>query len=221
MASHIRFDPPNVAGLVAAETTVAAAAERLGVGIELACGGRGECTSCAVEVLENPFSLSQMTEAEHAMLTDEQILASLRLGCQAKLGEGECAVKVVGPLGEPSGEAAGEQKEETAEPSERERARASVVDAFSALPASEQLSTALELQLKVAGDLIGAIVETPLRVGEQILDSIFGSSEQAKPKAGEREIEAHPAPAPDANETEEKEGAGASGDASAGTESHG
>lgn len=172
MASQIRFDPPKVDGLVAAGTTIAAAAERLGVPIELACHGVGECTSCAVEVLDNPFGLSEVTEAERRMLGEERLNNSIRLACQARVHEGDCTLRV---LVEPKGaaEPGGERREEQTEGAP-ERAREHILEAFSALPAAEQLSTALELQMKVAGDLLGAIVETPLRVGEQIIDSIFG-----------------------------------------------
>ena len=167
MSSHIRFDPQQIGGLVAAGTTVVAAAERLGIDVELACGGRGECTSCAVRVLENPFSLSEVTDAERRQLTAEQLFESIRLGCQARVSDGECVVQVLEPAAPKT------EPEPAAEPAAA-GTREQIFEAFSSLPAGEQLSTALELQLKVAGDLLGTIVETPLKVGEQLIDSIFG-----------------------------------------------
>ena len=83
MASQVRFDPPNVDGLVAAGTTVAAAAERLGVGVTLDCGGVGECTSCAVQMVENPFALSEVVEAERRQLGEERIASGVRLAWAA------------------------------------------------------------------------------------------------------------------------------------------
>lgn len=166
MTSQIRFDPPNVEGLVAAGTTVAAAAERLGVDIKLECGGVGECTSCAVRMVENPFALTPLTDAERRMLGEERIAEGIRLGCQARLHEGDCVVHVLETAERP-----GEPETE----SSAEAARARVFEAFDALPASDQFATALELQLKAAGDLLGALFEAPIKVGEQLFGSILGN----------------------------------------------
>ena len=95
MASQIRFEPQGVDGLVASGTSIAAAAERLGVHIELHCGGAGECTSCAVRIVDGPFSLSPLTDAEKRMLSEADVVSSLRLGCQAKTGDAECTVQVL------------------------------------------------------------------------------------------------------------------------------
>lgn len=184
MTSHIRFDPQQIDGLVAAGTTVAAAAERLGIDVELECGGRGECTSCAVRVLENPFSLSEVTDAERRQLTEAQLSESIRLGCQARVGEGECVVAVL----HPAAPANGAQSETSGEPPPPDAgAREQIFEAFSSLPTGEQLSTAIELQLKVAGDLLGTIVETPLKVGEQLIDSFFGERKNQDDTEGKHE----------------------------------
>ena len=184
MTSHIRFDPQQIDGLVAAGTTVAAAAERLGIDVELECGGRGECTSCAVRVLENPFSLSEVTDAERRQLTEAQLSESIRLACQARVGEGECVVAVL----HPAAPANGAQSETSGEPPPPDAgAREQIFEAFSSLPTGEQLSTAIELQLKVAGDLLGTIVETPLKVGEQLIDSIFGERKNQDDTEGKHE----------------------------------
>ncbi|HQR40260.1 MAG TPA: 2Fe-2S iron-sulfur cluster-binding protein [Blastocatellia bacterium] len=172
MASQIRFDPPNVDGLVAAGTTLAAAAERLGVPIALSCGGKGECTSCAVEVLSNPFSLSEVTAAEQTLLGPERIAASIRLGCQASVREGDCVVRVVGHAEEPSTDQA--RPEESCGTAGFEDVRSRILDAFASLPTSEQVATALDLQVKVAGEFLDTLAKEPLKAGEQFLNSIFG-----------------------------------------------
>ena len=123
MASQIRFEPPGVDGLVASGTTIAAAAERLGVAIELRCGGKGECTSCAVRAVEEPFSLSPLTDAERRILSETDVAGGIRLGCQAKTGDADCTIHVldvaerppmpVGVAGEPSQSEAGDAGEGT------------------------------------------------------------------------------------------------------------
>lgn len=179
MASKVHFDPANVEGLVAAGTTVSAAAERLGAYIELTCGGAGECTSCAVRMIENPFALSEVTDAERHQLGEERITSGDRLACQARIREGDCTVLVYGvkPEPEPESETGGEQ--ESASASGRSR----IFEEFEQLPTGEQLTTAIELQLKVAGELLGSIVEVPLKAGEELLTSIFGG----RPETAETE----------------------------------
>jgi ferredoxin len=168
MTSQVRFDPPNVDCLVASGTTLAAAAERLGVPIDLACGGRGECDRCAVEVFEGADGLSSVTDAERRELSVERLAAGVRLACQARVQGADCAARVVEQPAE-AGRAAGE-------PDPVEAARARIRDAFSSLPTSEQLSTAIELQMQVAGDLLSAVVATPLALGERLFASLLGST---------------------------------------------
>jgi uncharacterized 2Fe-2S/4Fe-4S cluster protein (DUF4445 family) len=179
MSSEIRFEPAGVEGLVARETTLAAAAERLGVRIELACGGAGECTSCAVVVEENPLSLSPLTAAEERQLTREQITSSARLACQARVGEGDCSVRVP-----PQAEAGTDESEEESTPTDaRERIR----ESFTSLPVGEQLATIVEMQLKLAEGLFGAVVDGPLRAGQEFIASLFTAPEEKETEAGATE----------------------------------
>jgi len=170
MTSTVRFDPPGVEGLVASGTTLAAAAERLGVPIVLACGGVGECTSCAVRMLENPFALTEITSAERQHLGEARIAASERLACQSKVRSGDCVARV---LDEHAGDATESAEGATPTAGAHER----ILEAFEELPTSDRVSTALELQLKVASDLLGAIVDVPLKAGSEFVSSIFGKSE--------------------------------------------
>ncbi len=170
MASQVRFDPSAVEGLVASGTKVSDAAERLGVTIELACGGQGECTSCAVRMLENPFALSEVAEAERAQLGEERIAAGYRLACQAYVREGDCVIHVEHPGA--SAASAGEAEASNANEDSRKR----ILDAFDELPTSDRIATALELQMRVAGDLLSTIVDVPLKAGEELFASIFGSA---------------------------------------------
>ena len=165
MSSQVRFEPQGVEGLVASGTTVAAAAERLGVPIELACGGVGECTSCAVRMVENPFALSEVTEDERRQLGDERLAAGVRLGCRAVVREGDCTIRVLGVK-------AGGEKGDDDTPGEGPRER--IFQEFARMPATDQLMTALELQIKVAGELLGSLADLPLKAGEELYASIFG-----------------------------------------------
>ena len=182
MASQVRFDPPGVDGLVAAGTTLAAAAERLGVPMALSCGGKGECTSCAVEVIENPFSLSEVTPAEQAMLGQERISSSVRLGCQATIRDGDCVLRVVGKPEDRAGageQATGERPEGCAT-SPIDDVKDRIMGVFAQLPSSEEVATTIDKQVKAAGGLIETFVAQPIKAGEEFLSSILGS-----PKTGE------------------------------------
>jgi ferredoxin len=192
MTSQIRFDPPGVTGLVASGTSLADAAERLGAPLELECGGKGECTSCVVRMKENPFALDEVTEAERQMLGEERLFEGVRLACQAHVHMGDCVVEILGrPAPEP----------EEGDPVEGDP-HARILEAFEQLPTAVQLSTALELQLKVAGDLLGTLLETPMKVGEQVLSSIFG----APPAASEPEQNKEEVPPGKANGADEPHG---------------
>ena len=48
------------------------------------CGGKGNCTSCKVQVLEGTQSLSQMTFPENDYLKMKQLGKDERLACQCK-----------------------------------------------------------------------------------------------------------------------------------------
>jgi 2Fe-2S ferredoxin len=95
MASQIRFEPSGVDGLVASGTTIAAAAERLGVAVEMRCGGVGECTTCAIRAVHEPFALSPLTDAERTMLSEADVASGIRLGCQARTGDSDCTIHVL------------------------------------------------------------------------------------------------------------------------------
>jgi ferredoxin len=177
MASVIRFEPAGHEGLVAKDTTLAAAADRLGVRIELECEGRGECTSCAVVVEANPLGLSPLTAAEERLLTGEQIAASARLACQARVGEADCVVRV--PPQAEAKPADGEPGEQ-APPKDSADARERIRESFTSLPVGEQIAAVLEMQVKIAGEIVGAVVEGPLRAGEELLASLFGGPDEKK-----------------------------------------
>lgn len=242
MASQIRFEPQGVDGLVASGTSIAAAAERLGVHVELRCGGAGECTSCAVRIVDGPFSLSPLTDAEKRMLSEADVVGSLRLGCQAKTGDAECTVHVLDAAERPpmpEGAAAGQSQPD--ESADRDKAgdraksagwfgldpwswksawgtgaeggqacgagasdekptdesagtesdiddiRRRILEAFGELPAGERLATALELNLKAAGDFFGTVFEDSFKAGNEALDSLMKQAASVVREAKKRD----------------------------------
>ncbi|MFY0605753.1 MAG: (2Fe-2S)-binding protein [Cyclobacteriaceae bacterium] len=50
-----------------------------------ACGKKGRCTTCAVQVLDKEGGLSQRTEAEEKFVSLGKLSPDMRLACQAEL----------------------------------------------------------------------------------------------------------------------------------------
>lgn len=48
-----------------------------------ACGGKGRCTTCSVEILDGKTSLGPVTEAEERFIKLGKISSDTRLACQA------------------------------------------------------------------------------------------------------------------------------------------
>ncbi|WP_324672884.1 2Fe-2S iron-sulfur cluster-binding protein [Hymenobacter sp. GOD-10R] len=59
-----------------------------------ACGGRGRCTTCRLEVVEGLDLLTPLTEAELRYRAAGRLLAHERLTCQARLCEGAVTGRV-------------------------------------------------------------------------------------------------------------------------------
>jgi 2Fe-2S ferredoxin len=58
-----------------------------------ACGGKGRCTTCKIEIVSGEESISQRTERELLFMDKELILKSERLSCQCK-PMGEVIIKI-------------------------------------------------------------------------------------------------------------------------------
>ncbi|GAB3841875.1 2Fe-2S iron-sulfur cluster-binding protein [Hymenobacter jeollabukensis] len=59
-----------------------------------ACGGRGRCTTCRIELLSGADCLAPPTAHELRYLTTGRLAATARLTCQAQLLEGEVVGRV-------------------------------------------------------------------------------------------------------------------------------
>ena len=83
---------PGAAVEVPAGATLLAALQAAGYDWMHACGAKGRCTTCRLEVLAGLENLSPPTDAELRYRAAGRLLAPERLACQARLPAG----KVVG-----------------------------------------------------------------------------------------------------------------------------
>src|SRR6266852_3662383 len=65
-------------------TSVFSAAHWIGLPIDSTCGGRGTCGKCKVRVLGSP---TEITDADHRELRQDEIAGGWRLSCQAHIHE--------------------------------------------------------------------------------------------------------------------------------------
>lgn len=84
------FQPEGRAVHVLPGTSVAEAAARAGIVLEMPCGGTGTCGKCRVQMQPTP----PPTEAERKHLTERQLADGWRLACQRKI---ESEVTVAAP----------------------------------------------------------------------------------------------------------------------------
>jgi uncharacterized 2Fe-2S/4Fe-4S cluster protein (DUF4445 family) len=89
----VSFAPWEIDVAVEAGTTILAAAEDAGVGIEALCGGNGLCGTCAVHVEDAGPALSPVDPDEKDVLDPEELEAGTRLGCRATV-QGDVSVFV-------------------------------------------------------------------------------------------------------------------------------
>ena len=79
---------------VPAGATLLAAIQRAGHDWRHACGAKGRCTTCRLEVLAGAEHLTPPTEPELRYRAAERLLAHERLACQVRLLQGEVAGRV-------------------------------------------------------------------------------------------------------------------------------
>ena len=94
---EIVFQPSGRRGRVPAGTTILAAAQGMGVGIEAVCGGKGVCGKCRVIIEEGRFEklglvsgkahVSGLSAVEEKFLSPEELARGYRLACLAQLRE--------------------------------------------------------------------------------------------------------------------------------------
>lgn len=94
---EIVFQPSGRRGMVPAGTTILAAAQGMGVGIEAVCGGKGVCGKCRVIIEEGRFEklglvsgkahVSGLSAVEEKFLSPEELARGYRLACLAQVRE--------------------------------------------------------------------------------------------------------------------------------------
>jgi 2Fe-2S ferredoxin len=85
---------PGAAVETLPETTLLAALQAAGFDWRHACGAKGRCTTCRVQVLAGAENLAPLTEAELRYRTAERLRPDERLTCQARLLKGELLARV-------------------------------------------------------------------------------------------------------------------------------
>jgi len=85
---------PGPAVPVPPATSLLAALHRAGHDWPHACGARGRCTTCRVQVLAGATHLTPLTEAELRYQAAGRLAPTERLTCQARLPAGEVLARV-------------------------------------------------------------------------------------------------------------------------------
>ena len=81
----IAFQPHGRRGLFSVEVSLLDAARELGIDVSSLCGGKGLCGKCKVKVVEGMECLSPLEPLELRFLTKEELEASYRLACRARV----------------------------------------------------------------------------------------------------------------------------------------
>ena len=91
MTYQIDFEPVGQRCSCAGDVSLLELARQARVGIASLCGGRGNCGSCKVQVLDGP--VSPVTETERGWLSPAALAEGYRLACQA-YAEGDVRVHI-------------------------------------------------------------------------------------------------------------------------------
>jgi 2Fe-2S ferredoxin len=173
MSVEIKFEPDGLTGIVAEGSYLWDAAKRMGVRLPAECEGRGECDTCALNILEGATLLSSLTEAERERLSPERLATGERLACQAKVLHG--GKLVLRPV--PATERAA-TKEESIKDFRKE---------FKELPLQSKLATLVELEAVTMFQTLSALVDLPFSLGEKVMGMMAGRGREL----GQRERETH------------------------------
>ena len=191
MSVNVRFEPDNLHGIVAENTYLLDAAKRMGVRLPTECGGRGECDTCAVVVVEGATLLSSLTESERVRLSPERLAAGERLACQTKVEHaGDLVLRPI-PVTERK-----ETTEETVTDFRKE---------FKELPLEKKLATLVELEAVTMFQTLNAIVDVPVSLGEKLMNFVAGKGRNMSRREREARRPAEHRQAQSAASTDQKE----------------
>jgi uncharacterized 2Fe-2S/4Fe-4S cluster protein (DUF4445 family) len=76
----IKFEPLGLSGRCRADESLLACAQSAGIGIISLCGGKGNCHSCRIQLVEGTFS--KPTPSELKVYSQQEIREGWRLACQ-------------------------------------------------------------------------------------------------------------------------------------------
>ncbi|HVG39098.1 MAG TPA: 2Fe-2S iron-sulfur cluster-binding protein [Pyrinomonadaceae bacterium] len=171
---NVSFEKDGGSGVVAEGTYVWDAAKRLGVNLPAECGGRGECDTCAVVIVEGATLLSSLTNAERERLSPERLAVGERLACQTRIEHGGNLVLRPVPVTERE-----ETTEETVSQFRKE---------FRDLPLDRKLATLAELEAVTAFQTLNAIANVPYLIGGKVLEimAVFGRQKAARAREERR-----------------------------------
>ncbi|MGD9115574.1 MAG: ASKHA domain-containing protein [Dehalococcoidia bacterium] len=88
---NIKFEPLGLSGRCRADQSLLACAQDAGIGIISLCGGKGNCQSCRVQIMEGGFS--EPTANEFKAYSRQEIKEGWRLACQTyPTGDGKVGI---------------------------------------------------------------------------------------------------------------------------------
>jgi len=193
MEVQIKFEPSGQTGVVAVDTYLFDAAQRMGIQLEAECGRAGQCDSCAVRIKEGRELLSEITKAEIEHLSDAQRNRGKRLACQTKIEkQGELVVMVA------------EKKQEEKAPEEKkvEEFRKE----FAELPLEKKIANLLELEAVTLGETVSFVINSPFKIFGKMMDVMaeFGLKLEDDAKKSKRPSEHETENAEETSEKKEK-----------------
>ena len=177
MDTNIRFEPSGKGSLVASGQTILGAARSVGVEIPAECGAMGECDSCAVFVESGADGLSAVTDAERTYLSETRLAEGERLACQAQLTGPEVTVRVPEILRN----AKPKEEKETVNETTGSSAKDNLREEFDKLPFDQKMSALADFGLNAAGDVVGVILKTTQRIGNELSSMFSGDSKTEQP----------------------------------------
>lgn len=179
MEAEIKFEPSGRSGLVPTGTYLFDAAKRLGVEMEDECERRGECDSCALEILEGGEFLSDLTKAEIEQLDEARRARGERLACQTKIEKsGAIVVKTK------------EKKKKETEATEENKIEEFQKE-FADLPLEKKVATLLEMEMVTLSETFSFVLNSPYKIVGKVMEVMaeFGLKQEKEEKNAKRPTE--------------------------------
>jgi uncharacterized 2Fe-2S/4Fe-4S cluster protein (DUF4445 family) len=87
--SNITYHPSGKSREAVQDQTLLESAEEAGINVESLCGGEGLCGTCKVIVDDGEECLSEVTDADDTLLSEDQLADGYRLSCRATVERSE------------------------------------------------------------------------------------------------------------------------------------